>query len=121
MTIPVVFLTAVLKKSAVRYHYAGGEAAFRVRYPYAAEDRYLFGLASMSGQEMDELLTELAVANIELTRDGALADRTGGASCPTRTSSSASATQRNSRGWRRGSCAMIRSRWRARARESCAS
>lgn len=82
MTLPVVFLTIVLKKSAVLRHYAGGEAAFRVRYPYAAEDRYLFGLASMSGQEMDELLAELAVANIELTRDGALADRTGGVLLP---------------------------------------
>lgn len=77
MTIPMVFLTIVLKKSAVRRHSAGGEAAFRARYPYAAEDRYLFGLASMSGQEMDELLAELAEANVELTRDGALADRTG--------------------------------------------
>lgn len=82
MTIPMVFLTIVLKKSAVRRHYAGGEAAFRARYPYAAEDRYLFGLASMSGQEMDELLAELAEANIELTRDGALADRTGGVFMP---------------------------------------
>lgn len=82
MTIPIVFLTAVLKKSAVRHHYAGGEAAFRVRYPYAAEDRYLFGLASMSGQEMDDLLAELAEANIELTRDGALAGRTVGVFLP---------------------------------------
>lgn len=32
----------------------------------------------MSGQEMDELLAELAEANIELTRDGALAGRTVG-------------------------------------------
>lgn len=82
MGLTVVFLTIVLKKSAVRSHYVGGEAAFRARYPYAAEDRYLFGLASMSGQEMDELLAELAEANIDLARDGALADRTGGVFLP---------------------------------------
>lgn len=82
MSLPVVFLMIVLKKSAVRRHFAGGEAAFRARYPYAAEDRYLFGLASMSGQDVDEYLAELTTAGIVLSRDGALADRTGGVLLP---------------------------------------
>lgn len=78
MSIPVVFLMVVLKKSAVRHHFAGGEAAFRAHYPHAAEDRYLFGLASMSGQDVEEYLAELTTAGIALSRDGALADRTVG-------------------------------------------
>ena len=82
MSLPVVFLMIVLKKSAVRRHFAGGEVAFRARYPYAAEDRYLFGLASMSGQDVDGYLAELTSAGIELARDGALADRTGGVFLP---------------------------------------
>lgn len=82
MSLPVVFLMIVLKKSAVRRHFAGGEAAFRARYPHAAEDRYLYGLASMSGRDVDEYLAELTAAGIVLSRDGALADRTGGVLLP---------------------------------------
>lgn len=82
MSLPVVSLMIVLKKSAVRRHFSGGEAAFRSHYPHAAEDRYLFGLASMSGQDVDTCLEELASAAIVLSRDGALADRTGGALLP---------------------------------------
>lgn len=68
---------------------------------------------------MDELLAELAEANIELTRDGALADRTDGVFLPhpdiafNRYGSG----DLPGRGGPRGSCAMIRARWRVRARK----
>ncbi|WP_050415191.1 hypothetical protein [Azoarcus sp. CIB] len=78
MTLPVVFLMIVLKKSAVRHHFPGGEAGFRARYPYAAEDRYLFGLGSMSGQDLEEYLAELRAAGIDTQRCCAIADRHGG-------------------------------------------
>ena len=56
MSIRIVFQMVVIKKSAVRKHYPDGEAGFRSTYPFAAEDRYLFGLGSMSGGELEEIL-----------------------------------------------------------------
>ena len=62
MSIRIVFQMVVIKKSAVRKHYPDGEAGFRSTYPFAAEDRYLFGLGSMSGGELEEILQELTAA-----------------------------------------------------------
>jgi hypothetical protein len=62
MSIRIVFQMVVIKKSAVRKHYPDGEAGFRSTYPFAAEDRYLFGLGSMSGGELEEILEELTAA-----------------------------------------------------------
>lgn len=74
MSLPVTFLMIVLKKSAVHREFPCGEAGFRDRYPHAVEDRYLFGLGSMSGQELDEVLAELRAAGVDTSRSGAVAD-----------------------------------------------
>lgn len=74
MSIRIAFQMVVIKKSAVRKHYPGGEAGFRNAYPFAAEDRYLFGLGSMSGGELDEILQELTAAGLDLPGCAAIAD-----------------------------------------------
>lgn len=74
MSIRIVFQMVVIKKSAVRKHYPDGEAGFRTAYPFAAEDRYLFGLGSMSGGELEEILQELTAAGLDLPECAAIAD-----------------------------------------------
>lgn len=74
MSIRIVFQMVVIKKSAVRKHYPDGEAGFRSTYPFAAEDRYLFGLGSMSGGELDEILQELTAAGLDLPGCAAVAN-----------------------------------------------
>jgi hypothetical protein len=65
MGIRINFQTIVIKKSAVEKHYRGGIDAFRAKYPFAAEDPHLFGLASMSGGEFGELITEITDSGLE--------------------------------------------------------
>jgi hypothetical protein len=67
MSIRIVFSTAVVKKSAVRRNYQGGEAAFRAAFPYASEDRQLFGISSMSTGEMGEIIDELTAGGLKLS------------------------------------------------------
>jgi hypothetical protein len=67
MSIRIVFSTAVIKKTAVRRSYQGGEPAFRAAYPHASEDQQLFGLASMSTGEMGEIVDELIAAGLKLS------------------------------------------------------
>ena len=74
MSIRIVFQMVVIKKSAVRKHYPDGEAGFRNAYPFAAEDRYLFGIGSMSGGELEEILQELTAAGLDLPQCAAIAD-----------------------------------------------
>ena len=42
MTLPVIKITAAIKKSSVRREYPGGIAGFRKDYPDATEDGYIF-------------------------------------------------------------------------------
>lgn len=74
MSIRVVFQMVVIKKSAVRKHYPDGEAGFRNAYPFATEDRYLFGIGSMSGGEFGEILQVLTAAGLDLPGCAAIAD-----------------------------------------------
>ncbi len=74
MSIRIVFQMVVIKKSAVRKHYHGGEAAFRQAYPFASEDRYLFGIGSMSGGELGEILDALTAAGLDLPACAAVGD-----------------------------------------------
>src|SRR3954465_2170386 len=68
MSIPVKFVTAVIKKSAVRRCYPEGEAGFRRDYPHLAEDCYLFALYSMSSGEMEQTLERLGEAGLPLEK-----------------------------------------------------
>jgi len=79
MSIRVVFQMVVIKKSAVRKHYPGGESGFRTDYPLAAEDRYLFGIGSMSGGELEGIRHRLTSAGLALPACSALGDGRRGA------------------------------------------
>lgn len=74
MSIPIVFQMVVIKKSAVRKNYLDGESGFRSTYPFAAEDRYLFGIGSMSGGECAEILRALTASGLDLSTCSAIAD-----------------------------------------------
>ena len=65
MPIRVLFFSAIIKKSAVRKLYPGGEAAFRADYPYAAEDSHLFGVGSMSGGEFGKIVEGLSNSGLD--------------------------------------------------------
>ncbi|MEF8697707.1 MAG: hypothetical protein V5B33_00015 [Candidatus Accumulibacter sp. UW20] len=67
MSIRAGFPTAVIKKSAVRRNFTGGEEAFRTAYPYASEDQQLFGIGSMSTGEMEEIIDELTAGGLRLS------------------------------------------------------
>jgi hypothetical protein len=84
MSVRVTFLSAIIKKSAVRKLYRGGEERFRADFPYAAEDRHLFLVASMSGGEFDEILETLNAAGLDPETSYALGELHQGQiqSCP---------------------------------------
>lgn len=84
MSVRVTFLSAIIKKCAVRKLYRGGEERFRVDFPYAAEDRHLFLVASMSGGEFGEILETLNAAGLDPETSYALGEIHRGEiqSCP---------------------------------------
>lgn len=84
MSVRITFLSAIIKKSAVKKRYEGGEEQFRADFPYAAEDRHLFLVASMSGGEFDEILERLVAAGLDPENSFALGEIHQGEiqSCP---------------------------------------
>lgn len=84
MSVRVTFLSAIIKKSAVRKLYGGGEERFRADFPYAAEDRHLFLVASMSGGEFDEIVETLNAGGLDSKTSYALGELHQGEiqSCP---------------------------------------
>jgi len=75
MSIPIKFLTAAIKKSAIRRDYRGGLAAFRKNHPNALEDHYLVGIVSMSGGELQEVLERIGDHGIRLLESCAVGDQ----------------------------------------------
>ena len=84
MSIPISFITAVVKKSAVRKLYPAGIDGFRRDFPGAREDAYLFGLASMPGGEFQEILDRLTSAGLDLAHCCAIGEMFSGEdeACP---------------------------------------
>lgn len=84
MSVRVTSLSAIIKKSAVRKLYQGGEEQFRADFPYSAEDRHLFLVASMSGGEFDQILETLNKAGLDSKTSYALGEIHQGEiqSCP---------------------------------------
>lgn len=74
MSIPIKFMTAAIKKSAIRRHYPHGLTGFRRDYPSVIEDYYLVGLVSMSGGELQEMLDRIGNAGIDLPACCCVAD-----------------------------------------------
>ena len=75
MSIPIKFVTAAIKKSAVKRHYPSGLAGFRRDFPHAAEDFYIFGLSSMSSGEILETLDRIGAAGLNLIDCCAIGDQ----------------------------------------------
>lgn len=75
MSLPIRFLTAAIKKSAIRRHYPGGLAGFRKEHPEAAEDSYLYGIVSMSGGELQQKLERIGDRGINLVEACAVGDQ----------------------------------------------
>ena len=75
MSITLKFLTAGIKKSAVRRRYPGGLAGFRKDHPGALEDPYLFGIVSMSGKELEQMLTRLGEKRLDPSESSAVGDQ----------------------------------------------
>lgn len=84
MAVRVSFFSAIIKKSAVRKLYKGGEAGFRGNYPFAAEDRHLFSVGSMSGGEFGEIIEALELAGLDSETSFALGEIHAGETKPCR-------------------------------------
>lgn len=78
MAIKIGVFTVVLNKAAVAEKYRGGVEAFR-RDHECVEDEYLFGLRTMSGEELHKIVEGLAAAGIELATCGAIGEMFSGA------------------------------------------
>lgn len=75
MSLQLRFLTAALKKSAIRRHYPNGLAGFRHDHPGALEDPHLFGLVCMSGGELQEVLQRIGDKGLHLMESCAVGDQ----------------------------------------------
>ncbi len=82
MSVPVSFFSAVIKKSAVRKLYDGGEERFRGDYPFAGEDHQLFNIGCMSGGEFGEIVDDLVKAGLDYDNSFALGEMNFGESKP---------------------------------------
>lgn len=74
MAIRFSFFCIVVKKSAVRKLYAGGESQFRSDYPSVGEDKHLFNIGSMSGGEFDEITEALEKSGLDSNTSFALGE-----------------------------------------------
>lgn len=75
MSLRIRFLTAVLKKSAIRRHYPKASIGFRLDYPEALEDHYLFGLVFMSSEELQETLQRIGDTGLDLIESCTVGDQ----------------------------------------------
>ncbi|MBN8519996.1 MAG: hypothetical protein J0L71_19545 [Candidatus Accumulibacter sp.] len=82
MALRTVFVSAIIKKAAIRRTYQGGEASFRADYPQASEDQQLFALASVSTCEMAKIVEALTTTGLKLGSCFALASPWGIDTCP---------------------------------------
>src|SRR5688572_6350127 len=79
MTIPIRFMTAVFKKSAIENGYPGGLSRFLEDQLCAAEDDHLVGVCFMSGGELQRFLDVLRSIGVDLANGCAVADMVLGA------------------------------------------
>ena len=54
MSLPIVFMTVVIRRPDVERLWPGGFAAFKAKYPNCGDDEQIVSLASMSGGETQE-------------------------------------------------------------------
>lgn len=75
MTLPVIRVTAAIKKSSIRSEYPGGILGFRKDYPDANEDGYIFGLARTTDSEIIEVLQQIGDAGVSLIESCTVGDQ----------------------------------------------
>lgn len=78
MSIDVAFMSLFVRKDVLEQRFPGGVAGFRERFPHHAEDRYLFRLCSMDGQDFHEWLGGLEEGGLDLDRDVVVAEMSHG-------------------------------------------
>lgn len=78
MTIQISFLTVLVKKSAVKRYYHGGEDGFRQDFPHSPEDAYLFGVKCMSGGDTQSVIDQIKQKGLMLGSAFAVADMFAG-------------------------------------------
>lgn len=66
MTIPINFLTVVLKKAAIETGYPGGLANFLEKHPGAQNDDYLVGVSFMGGGDLQMFVDSLKAGGFDL-------------------------------------------------------
>lgn len=74
MSIPLLFLSAVVRKSDIDSHYPGGCVAFESQYLLAREDDDLYAIVSMSGLELEERLAKIKSDGFDTDRFMAIGD-----------------------------------------------
>lgn len=75
MTLPVIRVTADIKKSSIRREYPGGVLGFRKDYPEDTEDVYIFGLARTTDSEILEVLQQIGAAGVSLIQSCTVGDQ----------------------------------------------
>jgi hypothetical protein len=62
MSLPILFMTVVVRTSDVEMRWPGGMAAFRAQYPNCSEDGQIVSVASMSSGEAQEDIDRLVAS-----------------------------------------------------------
>lgn len=78
MSIPLRFMTAVIRKDAIATHYPGGLTLFQTMFNPAIEDECLYALCSMSGGELGEVVEKLGSTGFDTDRHVAIGDMWAG-------------------------------------------
>ena len=68
MAIPISFLTAVLKKTAIETGYPRGLTGFLQDYQGGSQDEHLVGVCFMSGSELQEFIDLLKATGFDVAR-----------------------------------------------------
>ena len=68
MTIPIGFLTAVLKKAAIEAGYPGGYTRFLQEHPSVPQDDHLVGVPFMSGGALQEFVDSLKATGFDVAQ-----------------------------------------------------
>jgi hypothetical protein len=74
MTIPVSFLTAILKKEIIGTSYPGGLSRFMQDYPDLPEDAQLIGVPFMSGADLQDFVDSLKAIGFDVAQGLAIGE-----------------------------------------------
>jgi hypothetical protein len=78
MSVPLRFMTAIVRKDDLSQHFPGGIPAFQDAFAPAIEDESLYALCSMSSGELGEIVEKLASSGFDTDRHVAIGDMWAG-------------------------------------------